>query len=274
MVGLDGPDLRTVCKEIPLRLLAVLTALHLAFALPVAAQQVDPNREDIIRLLARMDEFVPVEEEFKSQGFEGENLRLAMEQYRRVFGDREIAEYLADRLISAYAGTLPSAAEAGGLLGPLIDRGITHLPTRDLAYFYRVENVVFNALPVRECGLAVKQRLSDRRLADVTARVAARLNSPALEQYYRIQYDAARLGLTRQMRQLTPEQSARIEAKIGARIFAGNESEESLKLIRIFENPRRATNRAACEAGRTIMSAVLTMEGQDLRDALLFFSTP
>ncbi len=257
-----------------MRLIACLFAICFVFAVPVAAQSNVPNRDDIIRLLARMDEIVPIEQEFVAQGFEGENLQLAMAQYRRLFGDREIGEYLADRIILAYQGQLPSATAAGGLLGPLIDRGIAHLPTRDLVYFYRVENVVFNALSVRDCGLAVKQRLSDQRLADATARVAARLNTPALRDYYRIQYDAAKLGLRREMKQLTPEETLEIEAIIGARIFEGTGEAETMKLIRTFENPRGATNRAACEAGRAVMNGVLTLEGQDLRRALIYFSTP
>lgn len=262
---MKGPDVR---------LISILFCLVLCVAAPVAAQQAPPERAEIMRLLQRMDEFVPIEAEFRSLGFEGENLSLAMAQHRRVFGDPEISGYVADRLLSAYSGALPSASEAGGLLGPLIDRGIGHLPTKDLVYFYKVETAVFQALPTRECGLAVKQRLSDQRLSDATARVAARLNTPALEEYYRIQYKAARLGLTRERVVLSGAREAEIEEKIGKVIFEGSESGDELELIRVFENPERASNRQACEAGRTIMAAVMSMQGGDLREALLYFSAP
>jgi len=241
---------------------------------PLAAQQDAPNRDDIIRLLSRMDEIVPVEREFITMGFEGKNLELAMDQYARVFSDPAIGGFVADRLIAAYSGALPTASEAGGLLGPLIDRGVGHLPERDLINFYKVENAVFKALPIRECGLAVKQRLSNRRLSDATARAAARMNSPALKEYYRIQYKAAKLGLTHEAVRLTPERTAQIEDRIGEKIFETSGEADMLSLIRTFENPRRATNRQACEAGRTIMDSVLTMQGPDLRDALIYFSSP
>ncbi|WP_371228456.1 hypothetical protein [Roseovarius sp. 2305UL8-3] len=257
-----------------MRLFACLTAMFLALTPVAYAQEVAPNREDIIRLLARMDEFVPLRQDFIRMGFQGENLELALDQHARVFGDRDIGGFVADRLIGAFSGSLPGAAETGGLLGPLIDRGIGHVPTRDLVYFYRVENTVFRALPYRECGLAVKQRLSDRRLADATARAAARLNTPALREYYRIQYNAARLGLTREAVRLSPDRTAQIEARIGEELFKRTGDGEARNLIRMFENPRGVTNRQACEAGRTIMQTVMTLEGRELRDALIYFSSP
>lgn len=257
-----------------MRLIALLLVLLIGTTGPLAAQQPEPNREDIIRLLGRMDEFVPVEQQFRSMGFEGENLALALAQYRRVFADRQIAEYMADRLIAAGTGRIPPAFVAGGLIGPLVERGIGHLPTRELVYFFKVENTVFNALPLRECGLAVKQRLSDRRLAEASARAAARLNTPALKEYYRIQYKAARLGLTRDAVRLSTEDALRIEERIGAAIFARTDEAEALSLIRTFDNPARASNRAACAAGRHVMDAVMGLEGRDLRMALIYFSTP
>lgn len=259
------------------RLLYVMLCVIWVMAGPVQAQtagNAPPNKEDIVQLLLRMDEFVPIEQEFIALGFEGENLELAMAQHRRVFGDRDIANYIAERVLSAYAGTVPSASEAGGLLGPLIDRGIGHLNATDLVFFYKVENAVFRALPYRECGLAVKQRLSDERLALATARAAARMNSPALKRYYDIQYKAARLGLRNEQVILTGARKDRIEQKIGEALFAESGDADALKLVRVFENPARATNRQACEAGRVIMETVLTMQGRDLREALLYFSGP
>lgn len=246
----------------------------MAFAPPAMAQDAPPSKADLVRLLQRMGEFVPIRAEFAALGFEGENLELAVEQHARVFGDPQIASYVADRILAAYAGSIPSASEAGGLLGPLIDRGIGHLPTVELEYFYKVENTVFNALPVRECGLAVKQRVSEQQLSTATARVAARLNTPALRQYYKIQYKAARLGLRHEAVRLSPGRESKIERKIGEKIFEGPGDARREELIRTFENPRRASNRQACEAGRLIMQAVMAMQGRDLREALIYFSAP
>lgn len=258
-----------------LRYLLSLLALTLGLSLPLAAQENDvPERAEIISLIGRMAELLPIEREFRALGFEGENLELAMEQYRRVFADPDIAAYVADRLIEAYSGQLSSALDAGGLIGPLVERGLGHLPTRDLAYFYEVENAIFNAMPVRICGLTVKQRVSERQLSDQSARLAARLNTPALRQYYNIQYQAARLGLTHEQIVLTPAQRASAQQLIGERIFENVDDADTARLLRAFENPRRASNRQACEAARTVMNKVLTLEGAELREALLYFSTP
>lgn len=255
-----------------MRYLACLLALFLATAAP--AQDTAVNREDVVRLLQRMHEVVPVRDQFVELGFRGENLELAMAQHQRIFGDRKVAEYMADRLIAAYDGRLPPASATGGLVGSLIDRGIGYLPTRDLVYFYRVENTVFKALSDRECGLAVKQRLSDRRLSDATAQAAARLNTPALKEYYRIQYKAVKLGLTREPKRLSAAEADAIEERIGKAIFSRTGDKSAMALIRVFENPRRATNRQACDAARTIMDTVLTLKGNDLRNALIYFSAP
>lgn len=265
---------RAQTKARDLRLVPFLTCLCLILAAPLAQAQQPTEKADIVRLLGRMHEFVPIEEEFRALGFAGENLDLAMAQYKRVFNDPGIAGYVADRILATQQGTIPGAMQAGGLLGPLIDRGIGHLPTQELKYFYLVENEVFGALPYRECGLAVKQRLSDRRLADATARAAARLNTPALREYYRIQYKAARLGLTRDAKRLSPARNARIEKIIGDIVFSREGDARSQSLMRTFATPERATHRQACEAGRMIMDTVLSMEGNDLRDALIYFSTP
>ncbi|MCZ4348212.1 hypothetical protein, partial [Devosia neptuniae] len=79
----------------------------------------------------------------------------------------------------------------------VMDRGISHLPLRDLRYYYLIEKTVLNAMSMRNCGLAVRERLSPEQLADATARVAARLNTPALRTYYDIQLRAAQLGAKR-----------------------------------------------------------------------------
>lgn len=259
-----------------MRLLIIFTCLCIALGAPAAQAQAQdqPARSDLVRLLGRMHEFVPIEQDFRSLGFEGENLDLAMAQYKRMFNDPGIAGFVADRILSAQRTEVPTALEAGGLLGPLVDRGIGHLPTRELAYFYKVEYAVFNALPYRICGLVVKQRLSDHRLADATAKAAARLNSPALSEYYRIQYKAARLGVTRKAVRLGPAATARIERVIGKTVFSREGDAHAEGLMRIFSRPESATNRQACETGRMIMQAVLTLEGEDLHDALIYFSSP
>ena len=209
-------------------------------------------------------------------GFKGENLELATAQMRALMTDPDVAGYIADRLLAFSAdGTLPDEARAGGALWGLIDRGVGHLAIRDLHYYYRVEQTVLNAMPTRDCGLAIKERLSPARLSDVTARAAARLNTPALRQYYRIQLNAARLGATRPPVRMSPDRIERTEAMIfNALLKRLDGAKDGAVMVRTFARLDKADNRRACAAGRIFIETVMQLQGRDLHDALILLSLP
>lgn len=234
------------------------------------------SKADIVRLLGRMFTDDAMRDDLVRLGFRGENLALASAQMRQVMSDPKVAGYIADQVLAFHSGaTLPGSAGAGGVLWGVIDRGIGHLPYRDLRYYYLVEQTVLNAMPTRECGLAVKERLSPARLSDATARVAAKLNTPALKQYYRIQRRAARFGATRKPVRMSDSRAEQIEIRIfEALLTRMNDAEDGARMIRTFARLDHADNRSACRAGRLFIDAVLGMDGRDQHDALVLLSLP
>ena len=188
--------------------------------------------------------------------------------------DPLIADNIADRVIATQIPSVHSI-EPGGLFWPLVDRGLGHLAPRELEYFYKVEQTMLKALPVRECGLTIKEKLPPERLAKATGSVAARLNTPALKEYYRIQYKAARYGASRDVARLDPASEARAAVTINealGRTLATRA--DSAALMRAYRDLNRVNNRRACEAGRLFMDAVLSLKGRELTNALILLSTP
>lgn len=260
-----------------MRIFPIISALCLAVTVvsgPVAAQQETVRKSDIVRLLGELPNLSPIREDMEALGFRGEKLDMAVDQITRMLRDPLIADNIAERVIAARDPSIGSV-EAGGLFWPLVDRGLGHLPARELRYFYLVEQTMLKALPNRLCGLTVKERLPADRLARATGSVAARLNTPALRQYYRIQFKAARLGATRDVARLSVAEEARAIERINqalGKTLAGRD--DAAALMRAYEDLRRVSNRRACTAGRVFMDAVLSMEGRDLHHALILLSTP
>ncbi len=241
---------------------------------PGIAQDNSFRKSDIVRLIGELPNYTPIREDMIALGFKGEKLEMAVNQIARMLNDPVIASNIADRVIAARNPSI-EPAEAGGLFWPLVDRGLGHLPPRDLRYFYLVEQTMLKALPTRQCGLAVKERLAPDKLAAATGRVAARLNTPALREYYRIQYEAARLGASRDVTMLSKRDEARVVEKINEALGrALADRPDAPALLRAYEDLNRVSNRRACTAGRVFMDAVLAMEGRDLHHALILLSVP
>ncbi len=239
-----------------------------------AAQESSVRKSDLVRLLGELHGFTTIRQDMQALGFEGEKLDLAEAQIVRMLKDPLIAGNIADRVLASQQTKIP-AAQAGGLFWPLVDRGLGHLPARDMRYFYLVEQTMLKALPERECGLLIKERLSPERRAKATGSVAARLNTPALKEYYRIQFRAAQLGASRDVARLSARDEARIVERINlalAEEIKGRPDERAIK--RAFSDLNRASNRRACTAGRLFMDSVLSLEGRDLHHALILLSTP
>lgn len=234
------------------------------------------TRADLIRMLGRLYDDIPIRDDLAALGFRGEKLDLAVNQAKRVLRDPDVAGYVADRVLALQSGSAPPPARATqGLLWGLMDRGISHLPLRDLKYYYEVEQAVLNAMDMRDCGLAVRERLTAEQLSTATARVAARLNVNALRTYYDIQLRAAQLGATRPPLRLSPARAEAAERSIFealARLIASRNDAD--RLMRTFSQLDRANNASACTAGRAFIDAVLTLRGRALHDALIYLSLP
>lgn len=253
--------------------------LSLTLLLPAAApaaeeEAVVVTKADIMRLLAEIPDMAPVREEMRALGFRGENLDLAVAQNRAFYTDPEIAGHIAERVLAAYAHP-GQPGQPQGLIWPMIDRGLGHLPTRQLKYYYEVEATMIDALPVRQCGLVIRNRLSAEAHSEAMSRMAARLNPPALRAYYRIQLRAARLGASREPVRLSKAQFERVRAgldrEMNALIAA---SPGPARLRAAMRDLDRADNRRACAVGRLMYDAILRLEGRTLREALIFLGQP
>ncbi len=256
-----------------MKFLSFLICLCL-LATGTVADTAKTNRADVIRLLQKFVAETPVRADLEAQGFRGENLELAVRQSQVFVQDPGIAGYMADLLIAANAGQAPQGAASGGLAQGLVDRGISHLSLREMRHYYLVEQSVMNALPPRECGRAIKGRPQTQRQYDIASQVEAQMNTAALREYYRIQLKAARLGLRHRANKLSPAREVEIVEKIYADLAVRvADSNDARGLIAAFQNVNRVSNHRACTAGRLFIETVLSLKGNDLRDALILMST-
>lgn len=261
-----------------MRIIAALLCFLTFFPAGVGAaaenQTLPVTRAEIIRFLGQLPELAPIREDMMSLGFRGQNLELAVRQAEIFYTDPLIAGHIADQVIAVYSDK-PTAQQAEGLIWPLIDRGLGHLSTRELQYFYQVEHTMIMALPTRQCGLAVRNRLSPQAQSDAMSRVAARLNTPALKEYYRLQHKAARFGVRRDAVRLSPAAQERTEALIERGLLARiNASSDPDGLKRAMVDLDNADNARACAVGEMFYASVMDMKGPALRDALIYLGMP
>lgn len=245
-----------------------------SFALAQDSAELTPNKQDIVRLLGQIPDYAPIREELMTFGFEGENLELAVAHAELVYRDPVLAGHVADQVIAAFFDP-ENAPMAGGLIWPLVERGLGHLNTRDLRFYYRVERSLIGGLPVRACGQAVRNRLPPSRFAELITRAAARLNTSGLREYYRVQAKAARFGIQREPVRLSEARAEEVENKINTQLRAKIAStDQSDALLAALDDLAGATNRQACEIGKLFLETVVAMEGRDSRDALVYMSLP
>ncbi|MEM6587665.1 MAG: hypothetical protein AAF641_04400 [Pseudomonadota bacterium] len=232
------------------------------------------NRSEMIRILGDLPSAMPIRQDLQSLGFEGANLELAVAQAGSFYKDPVIAGYIADRVIAAY--TDPSAVvEAQGLIWPMISRGMGHVSLSELRYYYSVEQAMINAMSIRDCGQAMRGEFSDKQFSDALSRMAARLDTDALKEFYRIEFKAAQLGAKRGAARLTEAQKRAAGAAIDVRLEALLQSEPDAERLRgVMLNLDRARNKDACRIGRLFYTAVLTLPQGDQRNGLLLLGQP
>lgn len=247
-------------------------ALLLAVSVGMASAQnaaIKVNRAEMIRILGELPSAMPIREDLQRLGFSGQNLELAVRQAGSFYKDPKIAGYIADQVIAAY--TNPSfQVETQGLIWPMVSRGMGHLALSELQFYYSVEQAMINALPNRECGLAMRGRFSNAKYSDAMSRVAARLETDALREFYRIEFKAAQLGATRAPVALTEADKTRAGAAIDARIEVLMRDDPNADRMRAaMQNMARANNKNACQVGRMFYRAVMTLDRGNLRHGLL-----
>ncbi len=229
-----------------------------------------PSKSDVSEFLARLYTAPALRAELQSYGFEGANLELAIGHVQRVMNDRVIAGKIADHIIAAGQGRL-EVGNTDGFIAPLVSSGLPRLSTRELSYYYKVEATVFGALPKRECGLALKGKLSPKAMTRVTARTAAKLNTAALKEYYRISFKAARLGATKPALVLSGRDAAQRAKKLVSVLEAEAATRSNgAALMRAYETNFQVSNNIACEAGLLLFDAVLKQPPRARHELLVF----
>lgn len=245
------------------------------FALPAWAQTIEINKTDIERLLQEWQSLMPVREELQVLGFTGKNLDLASKHVSTINSDPLIVSHIADLIVEAYENPAEIVVQPEGFILPLVDRGMGHLSTSELVYFYKVERAIIEALPPRTCGRLVMGRLPPAEYNRVVAGTAARLNTPALKEYYRLQHKAARFGATLDPVLLSDQHRKQIEDKIKQGVEDRIQGrKDTKKLQRALDDPKRATLKQACELSRLYVHSALGLKGKDLRDSMIFLSAP
>ena len=259
----------------PLKILIALFFMGLStLAGPSAAQSARDSRDEIIDLLGRLPEIAPVRNQLIDQGFRGEKLALAEDHMRLMMNDKLIAGYIADRLIALYDGDLSGGVATEGLIAPLYDSGITHLPLAEMKFFHQMQRALLDGMSRRHCGLIVKGDMRPQRMEDILGRAETYFTIKTLRTYYRIQRKAVRLGVTRAPKQLSPIARARIERRISEALNARVQSVENGRAVaRTFDNLQRASAASACDAGKLFADVILDLEGRDLREALIYLSS-
>lgn len=259
-----------------MRFLALITLFFSIMSAPIAAQEAEvrASRGDVIRLLGQIPEFSDTRQEFRDLGYEGEKLELAVRQSDLLYRDPVLVEYLADRLIEAFLD--PKSVEStDGILMPLIRRGLGHLPTTELRFYYQIEQFILSSLPQRSCGRAVRDRLSANQFSELVARTAVRLSTDTLREYYRIQAKAARFGVTREPVLQSRAKRVEIEDRVNGRLAEKiAQSGNSRSLLSAVGNLERAGNAQACQVGRMFMETVMEFRGPELRETLVYMSQP
>lgn len=232
------------------------------------------ERQEVIRLLGQLPDIAPIREDLKGLGFRGENLKLAIRQAELLYRDPVIAGYVADKVIAAFEDPT-NVSVSDGLMWPLIERGLGHLSTRELKFYYTVERTIMETLSIRQCGMAVSNRMRPAYFAEVTSRVAARMNTEALEEYYRIQAKAARFGARRAPVRQSDAVIRRVEDRIQASMTRSIQATDRAgELMVAMMNLDQAGNTNACAIGRLFMNTVLQFEGRALRETLVYMSQP
>jgi len=259
----------------PIKSLITLVFLGVAVLVgPSAAQSAKDSREEIIALLGRLHEIVPIRDQLIEQGFRGEKLELAEDHTRLMMNDKLVAGYIADRLIALYDGDLSGLAATEGLIAPLYDSGVTHLSVEEMRFFHEMQRALLDGMSKRNCGLIVKGEMRPRRMEDVLGRAETYFSIKTLRTYYGIQRKAVRLGVTRAPKQLSPSARTRIEQRISEALNTRVQSVENGRAVaRSFDNLQEASAASACEAGKLFADVILDLEGRDLRKALLYLSS-
>ena len=248
--------------------LSLMTAFMLA--LPAFAQEV--RKSDIVRVLQSLHELPGIKEGYEQSGFDAERTALMLNHTRLMMANRNVANYVADKLIAARLGQ-PSTTQLGGVVQPLTDRGIAHLPLKEQIYFLQVETTVLRAMTTNNCGRAMKETINPETFSRDNQRVVSRLNTPALAEYLRILRKATITGASRKS---PPRISYSTRERVSDRYFAAalaRAEKENLmsQLQRSATSMNVLSNKDACRLGLMFVDTAIDFDGAEKRTLMQLF---
>jgi hypothetical protein len=244
----------------------------LAFPAAATAQQQNVSKQDVVRLLEKLQLEQNNPDALEGLGFRGEKLDLMLDHGQKLAQNRVILEFMADKLIGAQSGAQPADA-LGGLMTPLLRRGMPYLPIKEQRYFLNVEFTVMQAMNTTNCGRSVKETIAPQVFARSLAITTARLNAPALKEYLRVVRKASTTGVSKPK---PPRMSEATKERVLERFATKLQDKAAEKgLSRAFARAdvslRQLSNREACQLGLLFVETVLDTTGADQRPMLQLF---
>ena len=250
--------------------LVCAAALAATMILPLNAQEV--RKSDVVRVLEGLHELPGIALGYRQSGFDEERTAIMLEHTRKVMANKGVSSFVADQLIAARQGQ-PTTNQLGGVIQPLVDRGLPFLPLKEQVYFLKVETTVVRALTKSNCGRVMKETINPETFSRDNHRVVSRLNTPALREYLRILRKAAITGVSRKA---PPKISNATRQKVSDIYFSDvieRAQAENLmrQLEKSAESMRLLSNNDACRLGLLFVDTAIAYDGPDKRTLIQLF---
>lgn len=269
----NGPQIESYCPLFIARhfvRLVLAAALAISCFLPAAAQ--DVQKPDIVRVLEQLHALPGIAEGYRLSGFDDERVAIMLDHTRLIMANKGVSSFVADQLIAAQMGQ-PNTNQLGGVVQPLIDRGLPHLPLKEQLYFLKVETTVVRALSKGSCGRVMKETINPETFSRENYRIVSRLNTPALREYLRILRKAAIIGVSRKS---PPRISDRARETVSDSFFNDvllRAKAENLmpQLEKSAVSMRALSNKDACRLGLMFVDTAIEYDGPDKRTLVQLF---
>lgn len=251
--------------------LRLLLVVLLAGPFAASAQE-KVRKSDVVRLLQKLQTEQNNPQALRAAGFEGEKLKLMLDHGTKLANNQTILEHMADQLINARNAPTPTNP-VGGLLAPLLDRGMPYMPVSEQIYHMKVELTVMQAMSTANCGRSVKDTIAPEVFGRALVQTMARLNAPALKEYLRIVRKASTLGVSRPNppRIADAKREKVLEGFASALEVTAAEKGLSRAYARSDTDMRGLSNREACGLGLLFIETIIDTKGPNQKPLLQLF---
>lgn len=259
----------------PFSVLAIVLTLTFTLSAHHATAK-DSAQTQYVKVLAQIHLDPDMRKDMRKSGFKGAQLEVVLDHFKALFSDRDIARYLADRMVEIDQGKRSSQEGLWDWLQPLMDRGLPHLSNAEMAAYLQTDVALLDGMSTANCGRMVKGKGSSTSLDKATTSALARMSPDGLAQYYRIYRAAVKTGLRNST---PPKLSEKTQAAAYEDIMAELDAQivghrNYAKFRAALERMTGVSNVIACQSGRYMLQSVLNVRGTNRRAALQLFLTP